>query len=286
MKRIKKRFFLIGIAVLLLGILTGLLMWENQALSVHTITVSDQTLPSSFDGFRIAQISDLHNTHFGNDHQKLCALLQTSEPDCIVVTGDLIDSYHPDPDTALSLMEKAVDIAPTYYVSGNHEARFAEYEPFCEKLQALGVTALSNDSVNLAKDGEEITLIGLEDPMMEADAGFADSEEILRPSLEKELETAAPYTILLAHHPEFLEFYAESGVRLVFSGHAHGGQVRLPFVGGVIAPGQGLFPRYDAGLYQLQNTQMIVSRGIGNSILPLRVNNPPELIVAVLKQSN
>ena len=284
MGRIKKRFFLIGIAVLLLGILTGLLLWGNQAFSVHTITVSDQTLPSSFDGFRIAQISDLHNTDFGNDHQKLCALLQTSEPDCIVVTGDLIDSYHPDPDTALSLMEKAVTIAPTYYVSGNHEARFAEYEAFCEELKALGVTVLSNDSVNLAKDGEEITLIGLEDPMMEA--GFADPEEILRPSLEKELETAAPYTILLAHHPEFLEFYAESGVRLVFSGHAHGGQVRLPFVGGVIAPGQGLFPRYDAGLYQLQNTQMIVSRGIGNSMFPLRVNNPPELIVAVLKQSN
>lgn len=284
MRRIKKRFFLIGIAVLLLGILTGLMLWGNQALSVHTITVSDQTLPSSFDGFRIAQISDLHNTDFGNDHQKLCALLQTSEPDCIVVTGDLIDSYHPDPDTALSLMEKAVDIAPTYYVSGNHEARFAEYETFCEELKALGVTVLSNDSVNLIKDGEEIALIGLEDPMMEA--GFADPEEILRPSLEKELETAAPYTILLAHHPEFLEFYAESGVRLVFSGHAHGGQVRLPFVGGVIAPGQGLFPRYDAGLYQLENTQMIVSRGIGNSMFPLRVNNPPELIVAVLKQSN
>ena len=257
----------------LLLILTAWLLWANTALEVNTFVIESEKLPASFDGFRIAQISDLHNADFW---EEVVAALAESEPDIIVLTGDLIDSGKTDVDAALSFAQQAAAIAPCYAVSGNHEAWSGDaWDVLRTGLLRAGVVMLENEKVFLTREGETLALMGLSDP-----AFGADQAAILR-----ELTAGEEYTILLSHRPERMTLYAEAGMDLVFSGHAHGGQFRFPFVGGLVAPDQGLFPEYDAGRFQRGDTLMLVSRGIGNSIIPLRINNRPELIVAELKVS-
>lgn len=269
----KKKIILISLAVLFIVFVIWVI-WGNTALIVTEITVTNESIPESFSGFKIAQISDLHNAEFGEGNEKLVNMLKDTEPDIIVITGDLIDSTKTDVGIALDFASQAVFIAPTYYVTGNHEANSREaYNELKEGLEKLGVTVLENESVLLERNGEHIKLAGLHDYFFEG-----DFEGNL-----KTLTEDSTYTILLAHRPEYFDLYAESGAELVFSGHAHGGQFRLPFIGGVVAPGQGFFPKYDSGTYTKDNTTMIVSRGLGNSIIPLRVNNRPEIVVAVLE---
>ena len=210
-----------------------------------------------------------------------CLLLEAAQPDIIVLTGDLIDSRKTDIGVAGSLAEKAVEIAPTYFVTGNHEARIDGYDELRNNLIAAGVTVLENEAVAIEKDGDEITLLGVNDPSFQTDYLIGDSASVVQSALDG-LADDEQYTILLSHRPELFETYADASVDLVFSGHAHGGQFRIPFLGGVIAPNQGFFPKYDAGLYTQGNTNMVVSRGLGNSLFPFRVNNRPELIIVEL----
>lgn len=272
--------------LLLIGaVLAGLLVWTlwgNRALEVNTYTVSSEKLPQSFSGFRIAQISDLHNAEFGADNEKLLAMLRQAAPDIIVLTGDLVDSYHTDLEIALHFAREAVKIAPCYYVTGNHEARISEYGMLKAGLEAAGVTILENEKLILEREGAYITLIGVEDPRFQTDYLTGDSKAVMAAALQELTVEEAGYTVLLSHRPELFDTYVQSGVDLVFSGHAHGGQFRLPLVGGLVAPNQGLFPEYDSGLYAEGNTHMLVSRGIGNSIIPIRFNNRPEIIVVEL----
>ena len=147
----------------------------------------------------------------------------------------------------------------------------------------LGVVVLEDARVELEQSGETITLIGVNDPSFQTDYLFGDSETVMQGSLQELTNKDDGYTVLLSHRPELFKVYVENGADLVLSGHAHGGQFRLPFVGGLVAPNQGLFPEYDIGLYTEENTNMIVSRGIGNSILPFRFNNRPEVIFIELE---
>ncbi len=256
------------------------LVWGNNSLSVGQYTVSPQNLPQSFDGYRILQISDLHNKSFGG---RLIKKIRSFAPDIIVITGDIIDSYHTKPDVALKFAESAVEIAPVYYVTGNHESRLEIYPEFRKSLENLGVTVLDCKGVTLEKDGGEIFLAGMEEltffggaVLNEKTVGF--SERLNALADEKGERTG----ILLSHRPEIFDLYVESGFELVFTGHAHGGQIRLPFVGGVLTPNQGFFPEYDAGMFRKENTTMIISRGLGNSIFPFRVGNRPEIVVCDL----
>ena len=147
----------------------------------------------------------------------------------------------------------------------------------------LGVVVLEDEGVELEQSGEIITLLGVNDPSFQTDYLLGDDETLMQGKLQELVSDYDGYTVLLSHRPELFEVYAESGADLVLSGHAHGGQFRLPFVGGLIAPNQGFFPQYDAGLYTEENTNMIVSRGIGNSLLPFRINNRPEVILIELR---
>ena len=184
-------------------------------------------------------------------------------------------------------VKQAVQIAPVYYVTGNHEASLSNYSEFQMNLVALGVGVLENQAVQLEQDGERITLIGLSDPNFTIRGDmFGEVPAMVATKLENLLDTESGYNILLSHRPELFETYVNCGVDLVFSGHAHGGQFRLPFVGRLIAPNQGLFPQYDAGLYADGNTNMVVSRGIGNSIIPFRFNNRPEIVLVELSSQN
>lgn len=257
--------------LILLVLLTAWLLWANTALEVNNFPIESEKLPASFDGFRIAQVSDLHNADFW---EKVVAALAEAEPDIIVLTGDLIDSSKTDVAAALAFAEEAAEIAPCYYVSGNHEAWSPGYwDELCKGLFRAGVMILEDGKTVLEREGETVTLLGLSDP-----AFGSDQTSVLNALMEGE-----GYTILLSHRPERFDLYIGAGVDLVFSGHAHGGQFCIPILGGFIAPDQGFFPKYDSGLYEAGQTAMLVSRGIGNSIIPLRVNNRPELIVADLK---
>ena len=283
MKKMTKRKTVILVACIALIALIVWTLWGNSALEVHTYTIASNRLSESFSGFCIAQVSDLHNAEMGGGNENLLAMLRGSEPDIIVITGDMVDSYHTNIDIALRFSEAAMEIAPCYYVTGNHEARISEFDDLKAGLEAAGVIFLENKRIELEQEGEVIALLGVCDPSFQTDYLFGDSASVISGTLQELTAADDAYTILLSHRPELFDTYVKSGVDLVFSGHAHGGQFRLPFVGGLVAPNQGLFPEYDAGLFTEGNTTMVVSKGVGNSIIPVRFNNRPEIIVVVLE---
>lgn len=278
----KKLSFVLSLTVIILTALIVWLLWGNRALELNTYTVTSDKIPKEFYGFRIAHVSDVHNTEIGDDNKKLLSVLREAEPDIIAITGDLIDSRNTDIETALRFAEGAAEIAPCYYVTGNHEARVAEYDELKKRLVELGVVVLDNKRVELEKNGEALTFIGVDDPDFTADYLFDDSKSIIEAQVQRLSDKEDRYTVLLSHRPELFDVYAESGADLILSGHAHGGQIRLPVVGGIFAPHQGFFPEYDGGIYTNAGVKMIVSRGVGNSLFPLRVNNRPEVILIEL----
>ena len=258
-------------------------VWGNTALMTNAVAISSSRIPAAFSGFRIAQVSDLHNAEFGENNAELLKLLSESRPDIIVITGDLIDANHTDVGIALGFAQESVRIAPTYYVTGNHEAASPQYDALKARLEEAGVIVLEDEAIFLERGGEIIALLGLADPdfTVEGDM-FGEVPAMVSTKLKNLIDDESGYTILLSHRPELFETYVDGGIDLVFSGHAHGGQFRLPFIGGLVAPNQGLFPKYDAGLYTDGSTNMVVSRGIGNSIIPLRFNNRPEIVLVEL----
>lgn len=271
-----------GIAILLIVLIVWT-AWGNTALELNTYTISSKELPNIFDGYRIAHVSDLHNAEIGDGNEKLLAMLQDDEPDIIAITGDMIDSRNTNIEVALAFAEKAMKIAPCYYVTGNHEARVSEWAELKAGLEAAGVVVLENERTEIELSGETITILGVDDPSFHTDYLFGDSASVVGNTLAAISTEDDGFAVLLSHRPELFDTYVEYGMNLVLSGHAHGGQFRLPFVGGLVAPNQGLFPKYDSGLYTDGSTNMIVSRGIGNSLLPFRFNNRPEVILVVLK---
>ena len=276
----KNAIILVAVSIAFVAIVIWI-AWGNSALMVNEIKITNDKIPQSFEGFRIAQVSDLHNAELGKDNNKLIEKLNECEPDIIVLTGDLIDSNHTNLEVALSFARQAVKIAPCYFVTGNHEAWVgSQYEELKTSLENAGVTVLQDEAIELNYGDECIQLIGLNDPDFSERDSFL-SESILETKLSQ-VNISNEFTILLSHRPEHFNVYQNKNIDLVLSGHAHGGQFRLPFLGGVIAPNQGLFPKYDAGIYTENGTTMIVSRGIGNSIIPFRVNNRPEIVLVEL----
>ena len=279
----KKKFTFLAVVVIVLVALVIWIAWGNTALELNTYTISSSKLPQSFDGYRIAHVSDLHNAEMGKDNEKLLTMLRDADPDMIAITGDLIDSRNTDIEVALQFIREAVKIAPCYYVTGNHEARVNEYGELKAGMEAAGVTVLEDAKFKISIDGETIMLIGINDPSYQTDYLFGDAQTVVDTKLTELHSDSDGYTILLSHRPELFDTYADHDMDLVLSGHAHGGQFRLPFIGGLVAPNQGLFPEYDAGICTEGNTNMLVSRGVGNSILPFRINNRPEVILIELQ---
>ena len=268
----------IVIILLLLLLIVGILgiIWGNSSLVTTEYTISSPALPDAFRGLRIVQLSDLHNAEFGTDNRRLLEAVSAAEPDLIFLTGDLLDSRRTDAAIALEFVREVIKIAPVYYSLGNHEGRIPEiYEPFEEELRKLGVQVLRNEVAVLEREGQQLYIAGIDDPE------FFPSQEAFLECLN-ELCHDDGYTLLLSHRPELFAEYCDAGAELVFSGHAHGGQFRLPWVGGLYAPHQGALPEYDAGLFSQDGTSLIVSRGLGNSIFPFRLFNRPEIVVALL----
>lgn len=247
--------------------------WQNNDVVVTKYDYTNTEIPGEFDGFKILQVSDLHSKEFGTDQEVLVSLTKEIAPDIIVVTGDLIDSNHTDIDVVMEYISQAVLIAPVYFVTGNHEMWSEEYTTLAAGLVKYGVVILDNKNIILTKNGGEISLLGMPD----ADVISKESEAVFDSVGKK-------FCILLSHRPELLKEYAKKEVDLVFTGHAHGGQFRIPYLGGLFAPTQGLFPKYTSGIYTQADTTMVVSRGLGNSVIPVRIFNLPELVVVTLRE--
>lgn len=264
------------IGCLLLAVSLGIFcFWQNNDIVVSRYQYTNDKLPESFDGYTIVQISDLHNKLFGRGQKRLTSVIESEKPDIIVITGDLVDSNHTDLEKALTFIKEAAKIAPLYYVTGNHEYWLSEadFDTLMNQMAELGVNILDNQRVKIENNEKRyFYLIGLSDDSL--------NEEALK-RLTGDLENSV-FQVLLAHEPQCLEVYSAFDIDFVFAGHAHGGQVRLPFIGGLAAPDQGLFPEYTAGLYESGNTTMAVSRGLGNSTIPVRVFNRPEVVTVTL----
>ncbi|WP_144510580.1 metallophosphoesterase [Bacillus sp. FJAT-22090] len=262
----KKWFVLIIVAAIVLY--TG-----NKWVKTTEITVESNDIPAAFNGLKIVQISDLHDATFGEKQEKLIEKVKKAKPDLIFITGDLIDSNRYDLENSLDAVRQIVSLAPIYYVTGNHEIATNDVEHIKASLTNIGVVVLSNEERIVKKDGEQLRIIGIEDPLN----GVTVADAL------NSLKKTEDFTLVLSHRPETFQDYVDRDLDVVFSGHAHGGQFRIPGLGGLVAPGQGLFPKYTAGVYEEENTKMIVSRGLGNSVIPVRIFNTPEIIVVTLK---
>lgn len=255
---------------------------ENNWISVSNINYNSSKIPKSFQGYKIVHLSDLHNKSFGKNQKKLVDAIKKAKPDLIVFTGDIIDSRSYDEKPSLELMKNITQIAPVYYVTGNHEIRTGKAKELEEKLQELGVRVLENKGERINKGSNSIFIYGIDDP---SDYDYKGISSSVKKELMELDKNNNDFNMLLAHRPEHIAVYSSFNFDLVFSGHAHGGQVRIPFIGGVIAPGQGFFPKYTSGAYKYGSTAMIVSRGLGNSLAPVRVFNRPEVVVVTLSNN-
>ena len=212
--------------------------------------------------------------------KEVLELIRAEAPHLIALTGDLTDSYHTDLDKALAFARQAVRLGPCYYVTGNHEHRMTmeKLTGFLRGLEQAGVRVLRNEAVEIAAPAADGTGAGFRLIGVDCQQGKTGTLTRLM-----DLRDPEELNVLLSHKPHYAAFYEASGVDLVLTGHAHGGQWRFPLIGGLYAPGQGLLPKYTAGMYRLGNTVMCVSRGLGNSSFPLRIQNKPELITLTLR---
>lgn len=268
----KQKYIKLAITLSIVIVIILFCNFQNKHLETTHYTYAAEQLGADLEGYRIVQISDLHNAKFGKNNQKQVGRIRECEPDMIVLTGDLVDSNHTNVDRAVQFVDEIVKICPVYYVTGNHEywLEKSEYDELMDGLIGAGVVILDDQVVEISMGDAKFRLVGLDDKSL-ADGTL---EALL--SGEKEL------TVVLAHEPQYLVRYADTGVDLVLSGHAHGGQFRLPFVGGIVAPDQGFLPEYTAGEYYMDGTEMIVSRGLGNSVIPARLFNYPEIVCVEL----
>ena len=261
-----------GVLLTVTGLVT--LVWgmsPNRSISVSTYDIINTKLSESFDGYTIVQVSDLHNANFGTDQSKLLELIKAQEPDLIVLTGDMVGNWVPDYDKALILIREAVKIAPVIVVDGNHDAQIITYPIQKQAMIDAGAIVLADEAMSIERDGTSFNLIGMKERFDIEDRGV----------YVKDLIDPLSFNLLLAHHPESFMDYVGTNADLVLTGHAHGGQFRF-FGIPIYSPDQGLFPKYTVGTFSQNSTTMIVSRGIGESVLPLRLFNPPELVVITL----
>lgn len=248
--------------------------WQNNDITITRYTYETEKMPDG-ESYKIVQISDLHNKRFGKGQRRLLAAVKKEQPDMIAVTGDLVDSNRTDMETAMEFIRGAVEIAPVYYVTGNHENWLSgeDRKKLESELTKAGVHILSNETAEIKVGKKSVFLAGLRDENLSDGTLHGITE-----GLGKEL------VILLAHEPQYIEQYSREKVDLALTGHAHGGQVRLPFVGGLVAPDQGIFPKYTAGVHTQQEMTMLISRGLGNSIIPVRIFNRPQVLVVTIQK--
>ena len=266
---------------------------ENRRLVISTFNIKDSHIPKSFNGFRIVQLTDMHNASFGKDNIRLINKVKEAAPDIILITGDMLVGHAgADVYFAADTMNALSDIAPVYFSMGNHELRISRYkdrygdmwERFLNRLSPK-INLLFDNSCQIFRDTEHINLYGVTlTPKL-----YTRFKSVSMPKkhLSKRFGKCNPneYNIFMAHNPEYFEDYASWGANLTFSGHVHGGIMRLPFLGGVISPKMELFPKYDKGIFEISGKYMILSSGLGSHTIKFRINNLPELVLVILDKT-
>lgn len=270
--------------IVLAGTVVVIAKGLDNRLEVSHYTINSNKLPKEFDGFKIMHLSDFHcDTTAG-----LTDAVRNEHPDIICITGDMAHdtgSYEP----FIRLLEEIIKIAPVYIVSGNHDVWRKDYDEMIEKCKEIGAVVLQNESDTIKRDDKIINISGLEDP---SSVTHNIILEKIKNGLEK-LLVSDDFNILLFHRANLLDAFNDTGFDLILSGHMHGGQFRIPGIGGVVSPktnfmqkGRIFFPKYFGGEYTLKDTKMIVSRGIGNPTILPRVFNRPEICSIILKCEN
>lgn len=273
----KKRLF--GAAALAGAAFLGTCIWALQStLGVSQYEVALPQGMEGLDGYRIVQIADLHSAKLD---QELEQALEQLQPHLIVMTGDLVNREDRDFSQALATAALAVRFAPTYFVRGNHEVDNSDYAILRRGLEEAGVTILEDEGVVLEHHGASLNLVGVKDVAAYSGSRTEAIRAMGQTASEQFVDGA--YHVLLSHRPSLLETYGACGADLVFSGHAHGGQVRLPVLGAVFAPDQGLWPQVTAGVHTAGQTQVVISRGLGNGTPFPRLWNGPELVAVTLR---
>ena len=273
MKKIRRLLALLA----LFALAAGFVYWQNFTLQVEPVELFFESLPPQFDGLRVAELSDLHGRSFGKNNVRLLRTLQKARPDMICICGDLFDEK-----TNLTMLEPLLtgltDIAPVYYVTGNHEWQVKNLREILQKMRAWGVTVLENEGRVLSRGGAEMVVAGVHDP-----CGPYDMKTPA--ALVRELRSAQgnDFILMLSHRNDELAMWSQLGVQMVLSGHCHGGVVRLPFVGGVFGTRRELFPEYDAGVYRQDGTTLFVSRGLGYTNVHFRLFNRPHVPIMILR---
>lgn len=289
-----------------------LFYWENNIIDVTSFEETDARIPDALNELKIVHLSDLHGKSFGKNNIRLLRKIHKQGPDVIAVTGDPIDEYNPDLEYARKTIQRLTEIAPVFYVTGNHEAQFVDSlrGEFIELVRTSGAYVLDNAQVELTRDengalvitpferapertptSNSILLAGICDPRATYTSEiplvkqYRKDADIVEDLLAEVPNKPEQYSILLTHRPEHFEKYADHKLDLVLAGHAHGGQFRIPYLlpNGLFAPDQGFWPRYTGGRHVIDGTTEIVSRGLGPSVIPTRIFNHPNLVVCTLR---
>lgn len=261
----RRSFILAGFSLL------SYVYYEVHTISVKRYRIAIKKLPPAFDGFTILHLSDLHCKEYGSGQKKVLDLIGGFKFDMVACTGDFVDKRNPDTKPAIELISGLIE-KPVYFVPGNHDHSSSKIS---EVLGSLGVTVLNNKAEKYIKDNSHVWIVGVDDPYLGLD----------RLDLAMEVVRDSAPRILMAHAPSIFPSAIQENIDLVLVGHTHGGQVRIPFVGAIIVPGQGLFPKFDYGVYNHQNTDMVINGGLGESMLPLRFNSRPEIVLITIEKA-
>ncbi len=286
------------IKLIILAVIIGVAVFlylSNKWITITEYHYRNRKVPKTFDGYKILQVSDLQSGYFGKNQSSLIKKTKSTNPDVIFFTGDLVDRNKTDLQASMSAMKQLVEVAPVFYVSGNHELAIEEkLNHFYDELKSAGVQFLFDQTAEIQVDDEKINLMGISDETLcRCKLGVRRRDTAINPeplkSMIEELTeqiSVEHLNLLLSHEPQFFEYYVHEKVDLVFTGHAHGGQIRLPFTDGLFAPGQGILPKYTSGIRKKENTTMVINRGLGNSVFPFRIFNRPELVLVTIENVN
>lgn len=266
-----KRILIIiaSIAILIIA----LVLIFNQA-NMLSITEYNFAFAAVKNDITFVHLSDLHGKDFGNNNSRLIEMVRQQKPDLIFFTGDLINSYDKKSyDLSIKTIASLNNVAPVYYINGNHEYRIDYLDELIQKLKENNITVLQNEMKTVTVKGTVINILGLDEKRQNADGIIGNL---------KNLESQSGLKILLSHYPENFSLnkkykFNTYKIDLVLSGHTHGGQIALPYIGAVLAPGQDLFPKYGRGLYTENGVNLIVNRGLGTTEIPIRICSKPEI---------
>jgi predicted MPP superfamily phosphohydrolase len=292
----KKRKSILFILLVLLVAIVGTVYVSNQFIITSEYELAYSKLPASFDGYKILQLSDLHSKDFDDGNHKLLKKIREQNPDMIVLTGDMVNSTDLDFSVFLSLAGSLSADYEVYFIVGNHEQSLSEssLKYLHAQLAEMGIRVLDNEKAIIDRGDDSVELYGLwfnlryySDRTNDYVQQDAETYYFSVDKLQKILgeNDGSRFSILLAHNPLYADTYFKWGADLTFSGHVHGGMIRLPFLGGIYSPERTFFPEYDGGLYTFGEQNLMVSRGIGNGNLGFRFLNSPEIVTVTLKKA-